>query len=79
MAPTGVSAINIKGMTINTGLAIPKETGENLPAMSDQKKTQIRVLLSELKLIIIDEVSMVSNITLLHIYQRLNKRHIWFE
>ena len=71
MAPTGVSAINIKGMTINTGLAIPKETGENLPAMSDQKKTQIRVLLSELKLIIIDEVSMVSNITLLHIRQRL--------
>ena len=55
MAPTGVSAINIEGTT-NTGLAIPKETGENLPAMSDQKKTQIRVLLSELKLIIIDEV-----------------------
>ena len=49
----------------------PKETGENLPAMSDQKKTQIRVLLSELKLIIIDEVSIVSNITLLHIRQRL--------
>ena len=71
MAPTGVSAINIKGTTINTGLAIPKETGENLPVMSDQKKTQIRVLLSELKLIIIDEVSMVSNITLLHIHQRL--------
>lgn len=71
MAPTGVSAINIEGTTINTGLAIPKETGENLPAMSDQKKTQIRVLLSELKLIIIDEVSMVSNITLLHIRQRL--------
>ena len=71
MAPTGVSAINIEGTTINTGLAIPKETGENLPAMSDQKKTQIRVLLSELKLIIIDEVSMVSKITLLHIHQRL--------
>ena len=71
MAPTGVSAINIEGTTINTGLAIPKETSENLPAMSDQKKTQIRVLLSELKLIIIDEVSMVSNITLLHIHQRL--------
>lgn len=71
MAPTGVSAINIEGTTINTGLAIPKETSENLPAMSDQKKTQIRVLLSELKLIIIDEVSIVSNITLLHIRQRL--------
>ena len=71
MAPTGVSAINIEGTTINNSLAIPKETGENLPAMSDQKKTQIRVLLSELKLIIIGEVSIVSNITLLHIHQRL--------
>ena len=41
MAPTGVAAINIDGTTINTALAIPKETGDNLSAMSDQKKTQI--------------------------------------
>lgn len=41
MAPTGVSAINIEGTTINTGLAIPKETGENLPAMSDQRKLKL--------------------------------------
>ena len=71
MAPTGVSAINIEGTTIHSALAIPKETGDNLPPMSDQKKTQLRRSLSELKLIIIDEVSMVSNITLLHIHQRL--------
>ena len=71
MAPTGVSAINLSGTTVNTALATPKETGENLPAMSDQKKTQMRVSLSELKLIIIDEVSMISNITLLQIHQRL--------
>ena len=57
MAPTGVSAINI-------ALAISKQAGGNLPAMSDQKKTQMRVSLSELKLIIIYEISMVSNITL---------------
>lgn len=60
MASTGVSAINIAGTTVNTALAIPKEAGDNLPAMSDQKKTQMRLSLSELKLIIIDEVSMVS-------------------
>ena len=35
MAPTGVAAINIDGTTINTGLAIPKEAGDNVPAMSD--------------------------------------------
>ena len=71
MAPTGVAAININGTTIHTALAIPKESGENVPPMSDQKRTQIRISLSELKLIIIDEISMVSNTTLLHIHQRL--------
>ena len=71
MAPTGVAAINISGTTINTALAIPKESGDNLPPMSDQKRTQLRIALSELKLIIIDEISMVSNTTLLHIHQRL--------
>ena len=73
MAPTGVSAININGTTINTALAIPQQTSDNLPAMSDQKKTQLRLSFSELKLIIIDEISMVRNITLLHIHQRLQQ------
>ncbi|XP_028408493.1 uncharacterized protein LOC114531049 [Dendronephthya gigantea] len=59
MAPTGVAAINIDGTTLNTGLAIPKETGDNLSAMSDQRKTQYRLSLKDVKLIIIDEISMV--------------------
>ena len=70
MAPTGVAAINIEGTTINSALAIPKNVGYKLPAMSDPKKTQMRLLLSEVKLLIIDEISMVSNVTLLHIHQR---------
>ncbi|XP_068742581.1 uncharacterized protein [Montipora capricornis] len=73
MAPTGVAAIKINGTTINTALAIPKETGDNLSAMSDQKKTQMRMLLADLELIIIDEISMVANNTLLHIHQRLKE------
>ena len=39
--------------------------------MSDQKKTQMRMALSDLKLIIIDEISVVSNTLLLHIHQQL--------
>ena len=39
------------------------------PAMSDQRKTQYRLALKELKLIIVDKVSMVGNVTLLHIDQ----------
>ncbi len=73
MAPTGVAAINIDGMTINTALGIPKETGTYLPAMSDQRKTQYRLTLKEVKIIIIDEISMVGNITLLHVHQRLKE------
>ena len=73
MAPTGAAAININGTTIHTALAIPKDSGQNLPPMSDQKRTQIRMALSDLKLIIIDEIFMVSNITLLHIHQRLKE------
>jgi ATP-dependent exoDNAse (exonuclease V) alpha subunit len=73
MAPTGVAAINIGGTTINTALAIPKQTGDNLPAMLDQKKTQLRRSLTDLKLTIIDEISMVGNTTLLHIHQKLKQ------
>ena len=31
-APTGLAAISINGTTINTTLAIPKNTGDTLPA-----------------------------------------------
>ena len=73
MAPTGVAAININRTTVHTALAIPRECGNNVPAMSDQKRTQMRLSLAELKLIIIDDILMVSNIGLLHIHQRLKE------
>jgi hypothetical protein len=73
MAPTGVAAININGTTVNTALAIPRECGNNVPAMSDQRRTQMRLSLAELKLIIINEISMISNMGLLHIHQRLKE------
>jgi hypothetical protein len=73
LAPTAVAAINIDGTTVNTVLVIPKETGDCLRGMSDQKKTQYRISLKDLKLIIIDEISMIGNITLLHIHQRLKE------
>ena len=73
VAPTGVTAVNIDGTTISSALAIPKDVGDTLPAMSDQKKTHLRMSLAELKLIIIDGVSMVANTTLLNIHQRLKE------
>ncbi|XP_078381380.1 ATP-dependent DNA helicase Pif1-like [Oculina patagonica] len=73
MAPTGVAAVNISGTTVNTALGIPKDAGINLPPLPDQKKTLLRLSFSELKLLIIDEISMVSNNMLLHIHQRLKE------
>lgn len=70
MAPTGVAAINIEGTTLNAALGIPKSLGYILSDMSDQRRTQTRISLSELKLIIIDEISIVSNITLLKVHMK---------
>lgn len=71
MAPTGVAAVNISGTTVNTALAIPKDVGTNLSPLSDHKKTLLRLSFSQLRLIVIDEISMISNNRLLHIHQRL--------
>ena len=51
--------------------------------MSDKKRAELRERLSELKLIIIDEVSMVSNMMLKHIHERLKELFgtpdsVWF-
>ncbi len=73
MAPTGIAAININGTTIHTALAIPRQCGNSVHAMSDKRRTQMRLSLVELKLIIIDEISMLSNMGLLHIHQRLKE------
>ena len=59
------------GTAIHTALSIPKESGDLAPPMSDRIRTQLRLILSELKLLIVDEISMVANTTLLHIHQRL--------
>ena len=74
LAPTGVAAINIHGTTVNSGLAIPKKVyGNNVPPLSDARKTSIRTKLSNLTLIIIDEISMVSNNRLKHVHERLQE------
>jgi len=61
MAPTCVAAININSPTIHTALSIPKESGDFVLSMSGQKRTQLRLTLSELKIIIVDEMSMAAN------------------
>ena len=72
LAPTGVAAININGTTVNSGLSIPPYVnGYTLPRLSDPERGRLRNLYSEVSVVLIDEISMVSNIRLLHIYKRL--------
>ena len=67
LAPTGVASINVDGTTIHSGLGIPVNCRtQALPKPSDAKRSELRNLYSEIEVIIIDEISMVSNITLTH-------------
>ena len=60
LAPTGVAAVNINGTTIHSGLEI--NVGGKLYPLSEQHRADLRNKLSEVRLIIIDEISMVSSV-----------------
>ena len=62
MAPTAVAAIQVDDTTIRTALGIPVgHFGTKLPPLPDKMRCSLRNHLSDLKVIIIDEISMVSN------------------
>ena len=71
LAPIGVAAINIDGTTINTGLSINPNTPSFLVKKPDLVKSKLRCDYSEVEFVIIDEILMVSNITMLHIHKSL--------
>ena len=59
LGPTGISAVNIGGTTIHSALGI--KPGAKMNGLSERAKAAIRNKLSEVKLIMIDEISMVSS------------------
>ena len=71
LAPTGVAAININGTTIHSGLGI--NVGSKLYPLNDQQRAALRNKLSEVRLIIIDEISMVSSVLFYQVNQQLNE------
>ena len=74
MAPTGVAAIQVDGTTIRTFLGIPvKHFGTKLPPLHDKMKYSLRNHLSDLKVIIIDKISMVSSELLSYVHLHLNE------
>jgi len=76
LAPTGIAAFNINGMTIHRFFKLPIHLKGRLAykPMSNTDKKELRTLLLKVRLIIIiDEFSMVSNIMLGMIYLRLSE------
>ena len=74
LAPTGVAAIHIDGTTIHTDLNILVGRFEkHLLPLSDKMTSMLRNRLSEVKVLIICKVSMVSYDLLLHIQLRLTE------
>ncbi len=77
-APTGVAAFPLGGRTLHSLFALGTQHGKGeakMPSMGAQRIKLNQVLFRKLKLLIIDEISMVSNVTLAKIHYRM---HEWF-
>ena len=62
LAPTGKAAFNIKGNTIHTALAIPaSQSLRNYKPLDSSRLNTLRCQLGSVKLIFLDEISMVGN------------------
>ena len=65
---TGTAAFNISGITLHSALCLPT-TGN--PHLSHEKLTTLQIRLQHLKLLIIDEISMISLSQLMTVHERL--------
>ena len=77
-APTGIAALAINGNTIHSLLGIEvvqadHRSEEPFEELQGKKFDELKLLFSNVKLIIVDEVSMVSNIMLSKIHRRLGE------
>ena len=71
-APTGVTAFNIQGMTVHSALLFGTSKFTTQP-LTQQKLITLRMKLSNLQLLIIDDISMVRSNVLFQIHKRLQK------
>ena len=76
LEPTGISALNIGGTTIHSCLAI--KTGRTLLGLNVKSKASLRNRLSEVKLLRIDGLSMVSSDSWTYIDSRLRELFMMF-
>ena len=74
-APTGIAAYNIDGLTVHRLLQLPIEHGctAKYKELSSAALKQIRQSLQNVDLIIIDEISIISNVMLMYIHLHLTE------
>ena len=74
-APTGSAAFNIKGSTLHSAFNLPLIRNKSKPyqRLSDEKLNSLKLKVANLKILIIDEISMVGHLTLMHINERLKE------
>ena len=74
-APTGLAAFSIGGTTIHRVLSLPVEHGKpaDYTRLHQEQLTLLKSTLKGVKLLIVDEVSMISSLTLLFIHMRLTE------
>jgi len=75
MAPTGIAAFNIDGLTVHRLLQLPVEHSQT-PKYKQLVDHVLKILRADLKdviLFIIDEVSMIFNLILMYIHLRLSE------
>jgi hypothetical protein len=78
-APTGLAAFNVGGVTIHRLLQLPIEHEGRAAGYWRLGKDSLKIMrssLSKLRVLIIDEVSMVSNLNLAYIHLRLDEIYI---
>ena len=82
-APTGIAAFSINGLTIHRLLQLPVEHGKTpqYRPLTDESLKVVRQRLENLILLVIDEISMVSHITLLYIHsnRKLREWLVWWQ
>ena len=69
LGTSGISAVNINGITVHSGLGITSHG--KYDKLGNKQKGHLRNMLSELKVIIIDEIPMVSSELFYQVHSRL--------
>ena len=61
VTPTGKAACNIKGNTLHSAFKIPANRGSEYCALDNERLNRIRAELGKLKVLFIDDISMVDH------------------